>query len=60
MTALHVVNESDTGVDLAAAELAAADFLRALGVSLDTESLEAPAPGWPAPTPSCSPRARST
>jgi GTP cyclohydrolase IA len=37
---LRVVNESDTGVDLAAAELAAADFLRALGISLDTESLE--------------------
>jgi GTP cyclohydrolase I len=38
-SALHVVKETETGVDLAAAELAAADFLRALGISLDTESL---------------------
>jgi GTP cyclohydrolase I len=38
-SALHVVKETETGVDLPAAELAAADFLRALGISLDTESL---------------------
>ncbi|MGZ4521267.1 MAG: GTP cyclohydrolase I FolE [Mycobacteriaceae bacterium] len=36
--ALHVLHESD-GRDLAAAEVAAAAFLRALGVSLDSESL---------------------
>ncbi|GAA1021258.1 MULTISPECIES: GTP cyclohydrolase I FolE [Amycolatopsis] len=38
-TALRVVHEPDPGLDLAAAESAAGDFLRALGVSLDSESL---------------------
>jgi len=36
--ALRVVHPAD-GVDLAAAELAAADFLRALGISADSEAL---------------------
>ena len=39
-TPLHVVKPS-SGVDLAAAEQAAAAFLVALGVDLDTESLAA-------------------
>jgi GTP cyclohydrolase I len=39
-TALRVVHEPDAGVDLAAAEDAAEAFLRALGVSLDSESLQ--------------------
>lgn len=39
VTALRVVHEPDPGVDLVAAEKAAAQFLRALGVSLDSESL---------------------
>lgn len=39
-SALRVVHEPDGGVDLAAAERAASDFLRALGISLDTESLQ--------------------
>jgi GTP cyclohydrolase I len=39
-TALRVVHEPETGVDLAAAERAAGEFLRALGLSLDTESLQ--------------------
>ncbi|MGW4488151.1 GTP cyclohydrolase I FolE [Amycolatopsis sp. NPDC004368] len=38
-SALHVVHEPDPGVDLAAATRAAGDFLRALGIGLDTESL---------------------
>ncbi|MGW7536040.1 GTP cyclohydrolase I FolE [Amycolatopsis sp. NPDC054798] len=38
-TALRVVHEPVPGFDLAAAESAAGDFLRALGVSLDSESL---------------------
>jgi GTP cyclohydrolase IA len=38
-TALHVTREPDGEIDLAAAELAAADFLQALGVRTDTESL---------------------
>lgn len=38
-TALRVVHEPGPGVDLVAAEKAAAQFLRALGVSLDSESL---------------------
>jgi GTP cyclohydrolase I len=38
-SALHVVHEPDPGIDLAAAERAAGDFLRALGVGLDSESL---------------------
>jgi GTP cyclohydrolase IA len=37
-SALRVVHEPDTGVDLAAAEPAAGEFLRALGISLDSES----------------------
>ncbi len=37
--ALRVVNEPDAGVDLDAAERAAADFLRALGVSTDSEGM---------------------
>lgn len=37
--ALRVVHEPDSGVDFGAAELAAAAFLRALGISLDSESL---------------------
>lgn len=37
-SALRVINEPD-GVDLLAAERAAAEFLRALGVGLDSESL---------------------
>ncbi|MEV4597364.1 GTP cyclohydrolase I FolE [Amycolatopsis sp. NPDC049253] len=39
-SALHVVHEPDPGIDLAAAARAAGDFLRALGVSLETESLQ--------------------
>jgi GTP cyclohydrolase I len=39
-SALRVIHEPGNGVDLAAAELAAADFLHALGVSLDSESLQ--------------------
>jgi GTP cyclohydrolase IA len=38
--ALRVIHEPADGVDLAAAELAAADFLQALGISLDSESLQ--------------------
>ncbi|MYW95796.1 GTP cyclohydrolase I FolE [Amycolatopsis rubida] len=38
-TALRVVHEPVPGFDLAAAEHAAGDFLRALGISLDSESL---------------------
>ena len=38
-SALRVVHEPDPGVDLADAERAAADFLRALGVDLESESL---------------------
>ena len=38
--ALHAVGPAD-GMDLAAAEAAAADFLRALGISLDSEHLRA-------------------
>lgn len=37
---LRVVHEPDTSIDLAVAERAAADFLRALGVSLESESLQ--------------------
>src|SRR4051812_47003028 len=39
-TALHVIKPS-SGADLAAAEQAAAEFLQALGISLDSESLAA-------------------
>ncbi|MFI0463982.1 GTP cyclohydrolase I FolE [Saccharopolyspora sp. 5N102] len=35
----HVVHESDGEIDLAAAEKAAGDLLRALGISTDSESL---------------------
>ena len=45
--------------DLAAAEVAAAAFLRALGISLDSEVLPAPPRGWRAATPSCSHRGPS-
>jgi GTP cyclohydrolase IA len=38
-SALRVIHEPGNGVDLLAAERAAADFLRALGISLDSESL---------------------
>ena len=38
-SALRVVPDAGTGVDLEAAEQAAAGFLRALGVGLDSESL---------------------
>ncbi|HEX3778032.1 MAG TPA: GTP cyclohydrolase I FolE [Pseudonocardiaceae bacterium] len=38
-SALRVVNEPDSGVDLDAAEQAAAQFLHALGVSTDSESM---------------------
>jgi GTP cyclohydrolase I len=41
MQALRVVHEPTTGVDLAAAERAAGDLLRALGIDTDTESLRA-------------------
>jgi GTP cyclohydrolase I len=41
MQALRVVHEPETGVDLAAAERAAGDLLRALGVDTDSESLRA-------------------
>jgi len=37
--ALRVVHEPDTGADLAAAERAAAEFLRALGIEVETESM---------------------
>jgi GTP cyclohydrolase IA len=39
--ALRVVREPGTDIDLAAAERAAGDFLKALGVELDSESLRA-------------------
>ncbi|MET0134915.1 MAG: GTP cyclohydrolase I FolE [Kibdelosporangium sp.] len=39
-SALQVVHEPDTGIDLAAAERAAGEFLRALGVSTDSESMQ--------------------
>lgn len=39
--ALRVVKEPEAGMDLAAAEQAAADFIAALGVDLDAESLGA-------------------
>ncbi|SDX83580.1 GTP cyclohydrolase I [Amycolatopsis xylanica] len=39
-SALRVVHEPDTGVDLAAAEVAAAAFLQALGISTESESLQ--------------------
>lgn len=39
VAALRVVHEPGPGIDLAAAEHAAAQFLRALGMSLDSESL---------------------
>jgi GTP cyclohydrolase I len=39
--ALRVIHEPDNGVDLAAAERAAGNFLRALGISPDSESLQA-------------------
>ncbi|WP_169983480.1 GTP cyclohydrolase I FolE [Microbispora sp. H10836] len=43
-TALRVIDESRDGVDLAAAERAAGEFLEALGISTDSESLrETPA-----------------
>jgi GTP cyclohydrolase I len=38
-SALRVVHQPKSGPDLAAAESAAADFLTALGISLDSESL---------------------
>jgi GTP cyclohydrolase I len=38
-SALRVLHEPESGVDLVAAERAAAAFLRALGISLDSESL---------------------
>jgi len=38
-SALRVVQESANGVDLAAAEKAAADFLHALGISTESESM---------------------
>jgi GTP cyclohydrolase I len=38
-SALRVIHEPANGVDLEAAERAAADFLNALGISLDSESL---------------------
>ncbi|CAM03960.1 GTP cyclohydrolase I [Saccharopolyspora erythraea NRRL 2338] len=37
--ALHVVHQPEAEIDLAAAEKAAADMLRALGISTDSESL---------------------
>jgi GTP cyclohydrolase IA len=37
--ALRVIHEPGSGIDLLAAERAAADFLRALGISTDSESL---------------------
>jgi GTP cyclohydrolase I len=39
-SALRVLHEPDNGVDLAVAERAAAAFLEALGIRLDTESLQ--------------------
>ena len=41
-------------VDLVAAELAAAEFLAALGIALDRDGLGRRRRGWPAPTPNCS------
>jgi GTP cyclohydrolase I len=37
--ALRVIHEPGSGIDLLAAERAAADFLRALGISTDSESM---------------------
>jgi GTP cyclohydrolase I len=39
-SALRVVHEPDTGIDLVAAERAAGDLLKALGIALDSESLQ--------------------
>ena len=47
------------GVDLAAAERAAAEFLTALGMEFDGDGLRERRPGWPAPTPSSSTPSRS-
>ena len=58
-SALHVIKPS-SGADLAGAEQAAAAFLVALGVDLDTESLAATRLGWRARTPRCSAHAPST
>lgn len=57
--ALRVVREA-AEPDLAAAELAAGQFLEALGISTDSESLRGTPGGWPAPTPNCSAPAPST
>jgi hypothetical protein len=57
-TALHVIKPS-SGADLGAAEHAAAAFLVALGVDLDTKSLALPRLGWRARTPRCSVHVRS-
>ena len=54
---LHIARDN-TGVDVEAAERAAADFLAALGIDVDHEDLRATRAGWPAPTPSCSARGR--
>ena len=56
---LRVVHPSGE-VDLAAAERAAADLLTALGIDLDDEGRRGTPPGWPARTPRCSRRDRST
>ena len=56
----RVIPEAGPEADLAAAELAAGQFLRALGWNWTRKACGAPPGGWPAPTPSCSPRARST
>ena len=54
---LRIVSEKP-GLDLAAAERAAEDFLTALGVDLGGDGLAQTRPGWRAPTRSCSTHGR--
>jgi GTP cyclohydrolase I len=44
--ALRVVHEPDPALDLAGAATAAAQFLRALGVELDSDSMRGTRGGW--------------
>jgi hypothetical protein len=58
-TPLRIASE-DAPVDLEAAQRAAADFLAALGSASTGRGCARRRPGWRVPTPSCSPRGRST